>query len=292
MKKEKGKELVAGLFSLFPIILTVSIFLLLLAKAFPLLSLKSLPTILFSSAWQPQKGQFGLWPFILGTIWVTITAFILAAPLSILTAIYISDYASGRLKKWLVPVIDLLAGLPSVIYGMWGILLIVPLVGKYLAPIFGTYSSGYCILTAGIVLAVMILPTIVNVSVEVLSAVPADLKEAALALGATRLEVVRFIVLKKSRPGVAAACVLGLSRAFGETLAVMMVVGNVPLTPTSLFSPAYPLPALLANNYGEMLSIPGYEAALNLAAVVLLFMVIIFSLAARLYLNKLEQRID
>lgn len=292
MKKEKGKELVAGLFSLLPIILAISIFLLLLTKAFPLLSLKSLPTILFSSAWQPQKGQFGLWPFILGTIWVTITAFILAAPLSILTAIYISDYASGRLKKWLVPVIDLLAGLPSVIYGMWGILLIVPLVGKYLAPIFGTYSSGYCILTAGIVLAVMILPTIVNVSVEVLSAVPADLKEAALALGATRLEVVRFIVLKKSRPGVAAACVLGLSRAFGETLAVMMVVGNVPLTPTSLFSPAYPLPALLANNYGEMLSIPGYEAALNLAAVVLLFMVIIFSLAARLYLNKLEQRID
>ena len=292
MKQEKGKELVAGLFSLLPIILAISIFLLLLAKAFPLLSLKSLPTILFSSAWQPQKGQFGLWPFILGTIWVTITAFILAAPLSILTAIYISDYASGRLKKWLVPVIDLLAGLPSVIYGMWGILLIVPLVGKYLAPLFGTYSSGYCILTAGIVLAVMILPTIVNVSVEVLSAVPADLKEAALALGATRLEVVRFIVLKKSRPGVAAACVLGLSRAFGETLAVMMVVGNVPLTPTSLFSPAYPLPALLANNYGEMLSIPGYEAALNLAAVVLLFMVIIFSLAARLYLNKLEQRID
>jgi phosphate transport system permease protein len=292
VKKEKGKELVAGLFSLLPIILAISIFLLLLAKAFPLLSLKSLPTILFSSAWQPQKGQFGLWPFILGTIWVTITAFILAAPLSILTAIYISDYASGRLKKWLVPVIDLLAGLPSVIYGMWGILLIVPLVGKYLAPLFGTYSSGYCILTAGIVLAVMILPTIVNVSVEVLSAVPADLKEAALALGATRLEVVRFIVLKKSRPGVAAACVLGLSRAFGETLAVMMVVGNVPLTPTSLFSPAYPLPALLANNYGEMLSIPGYEAALNLAAVVLLFMVIIFSLAARLYLNKLEQRID
>jgi len=292
VKQEKGKELVAGLFSLLPIILAISIFLLLLAKAFPLLSLKSLPTILFSSAWQPQKGQFGLWPFILGTIWVTITAFILAAPLSILTAIYISDYASGRLKKWLVPVIDLLAGLPSVIYGMWGILLIVPLVGKYLAPLFGTYSSGYCILTAGIVLAVMILPTIVNVSVEVLSAVPADLKEAALALGATRLEVVRFIVLKKSRPGVAAACVLGLSRAFGETLAVMMVVGNVPLTPTSLFSPAYPLPALLANNYGEMLSIPGYEAALNLAAVVLLFMVIIFSLAARLYLNKLEQRID
>ncbi|HRD01518.1 MAG TPA: phosphate ABC transporter permease subunit PstC [Candidatus Saccharicenans sp.] len=290
MKQEKGRQLAAGLFAFFPIFLIISIFLLLLLKAFPLLSLKSLPGVLFSSAWQPQKGQFGLWPFILGTLWVTITAFILAAPLSILTAIYISDYASGRLKKWLAPVLDLLAGLPSVIYGMWGILLIVPLVGKYLAPLFGTYTSGYCVLTAGIVLAVMILPTIVNVSAEVLSAVPADLKEAALALGATRLEVVRHVVLKKSLPGVAAACVLGLSRAFGETLAVMMVVGNVPVAPTSLFSPAYPLPALLANNYGEMLSIPGYEAALNLAAIILLLMVIIFSLGARLYLTKLGQR--
>jgi phosphate transport system permease protein len=290
MKKEKGRQLAAGLFSLFPVFLTIAIFLLLLAKAFPLLSLKSLPDLIFSSVWQPQKGQFGLWPFILGTIWVTITAFILAAPLSILTAIYISDYASSRLKKWLAPVLDLLAGLPSVIYGMWGILLIVPLVGKYLAPLFGTYSSGYSILTAGLVLAVMILPTIVNVSVEVLSAVPADLKEAALALGATRLEVVRYVVLKKSLPGVAAACVLGLSRAFGETIAVMMVVGNVPVAPTSLFSPAYPLPALLANNYGEMLSIPGYESALNLAAIILLLIVIIFSLAARIYLTRLGRR--
>jgi phosphate transport system permease protein len=98
------------------------------------------------------------------------------------------------------------------------------------------------------------------------------------------------VVLKKSLPGVAAACVLGLSRAFGETIAVMMVVGNVPLAPTSLFSPAYPLPALLANNYGEMLSIPGYESALNLAAIILLLIVIIFSLAARIYLTRLGRR--
>jgi len=196
VKKEKGKETCGRPILSFPHHSDRQHFPTAAGQGFSSPVLKILAHHSFSSAWQPQKGQFGLWPFILGTIWVTITAFILAAPLSILTAIYISDYASGRLKKWLVPVIDLLAGLPSVIYGMWGILLIVPLVGKYLAPIFGTYSSGYCILTAGIVLAVMILPTIVNVSVEVLSAVPADLKEAALALGATRLEVVRFIVLK------------------------------------------------------------------------------------------------
>lgn len=290
MKKEKFQRLVGAAFSLFPLFLAANIFFILLLKAFPLLTFKSLPSLIFSSAWQPVKGQFGLWPFILGTFWVTITAFALAVPVSILTSIYIAEYAPDQLKKILIPVIDLLAGLPSVIYGMWGVLLIVPLVGKYLAPLFDTYSSGYSILAAGIVLAVMILPTIINVSVEVLNSVPAALKEAALSLGATRFEVVRYVVLKKALPGIVAACVLGLSRAFGETIAVLMVVGNVPEIPRSLFSPAYPLPALLANNYGEMMSIPGYESALNLAAFLLLLIVLSFNLLARWYLTKLNRR--
>jgi ABC-type phosphate transport system, permease component len=120
---------------------------------------------------------------------------------------------------------------------MWGILLIVPFVSKCLSPLFGFSSSGYSILAAGIVLAVMILPTIVNISVEVLSSVPAELKEAALSLGATKFEVIYHVVLKKARAGLIAACTLGLSRAFGETIAVMMVVGNVPQIPNSLFHP-------------------------------------------------------
>lgn len=280
-----------GIFAWFPLALTLTIFLALLLKAFPLLSFKSVFSLLFSSAWQPSRGNFGLWPFILGTIWVTITALVLAVPISILTSIYLSEYAPAKLKKKFQPVLDLLAGLPSVIYGMWGVLAVVPAVSRYLAPLFGRQTSGYSILAAGLVLAVMILPTIISVSVEVLNAVPQALREAALSLGATRFEVTRYVVLKKAFPGVLAACVLGLSRAFGETIAVLMVVGNVPVIPRSLFSPAYTLPALLANNYGEMMSIPGYESVLNLAALLLLILVVSFSLLARWYLVRISRRI-
>jgi len=290
MREARVRRFVSALFSFFPIFLTLAIFLALLIKSLPLLSLKSLSTLIFSSSWQPQKAQFGLWTFIMGTLWVTFTAFVLAVPVAVMTSIYIAEYASGKLKKILTPALDLLAGLPSVIYGMWGILLIVPFVSKCLSPLFGFSSSGYSILAAGIVLAVMILPTIVNISVEVLSSVPAELKEAALSLGATKFEVIYHVVLKKARAGLIAACTLGLSRAFGETIAVMMVVGNVPQIPNSLFSPAYTLPALLANNYGEMLSIPGYESALNLTALLILLIVLIFSLLSRLYLNQMRRK--
>ncbi|MGB9907357.1 MAG: phosphate ABC transporter permease subunit PstC [Candidatus Saccharicenans sp.] len=289
-QRDRTPRLFTGIFALFPLALAVTIFLALLLKASPLLSFKSLPTLLFSSAWQPSRGHFGLWPFILGTIWVTITAFGLAVPVSVLTAVYLSEYAPSHLKKMFQPILDLLAGLPSVIYGLWGFLVVVPVVSRYLAPLVGHQSSGYSILAAGLVLAVMILPTIISVSVEVLSSVPLALREAALSLGATRFEVTRYVVLKKAFPGILAACVLGLSRAFGETIAVLMVVGNVPVIPRSLFSPAYPLPALLANNYGEMMSIPGYESALNLAALLLLIIVVGFSILARWYLVRISRR--
>ncbi|NPV82018.1 MAG: phosphate ABC transporter permease subunit PstC [Candidatus Aminicenantes bacterium] len=289
-RKDRGPELATAPFAFFPIALTAVIFLALLIKSWPLLSLKSLSSLIFSTTWLPSRGHFGLWPFVLGTLWVTITAFLLAVPVSILTSLYLSEYAPARVRRVFQPVLDLLAGLPSVIYGMWGVLVVVPLVGKYLAPVFGHQSSGYSILAASLVLALMILPTIISVSVEVLNSVPLALKEAALSLGATRFEVIRYVVMKKSFPGILAACGLGLSRAFGETIAVLMVVGNVPVIPRSLFSPAYPLPALLANNYGEMMSIPGYESALNLAALLLLVIVVGFSLLARWYLVRISRR--
>jgi len=290
-EREKIQKITTAFFAFSPLVLATLIFLALLLKAHPLLSLKSLPGLIFSSVWQPSRGHFGLWPFILGTMWVTLTAFILAVPVSILTSLYLSEYAPGRWKKLFQPVLDLLAGLPSVIYGMWGVLIIVPIVGKYLAPLFGHQSSGFSILAASLVLAVMILPTIISVSVEVLNSVPLALKEAALSLGATRFEVITRVVLKKAVPGIIAACMLGLARAFGETIAVLMVVGNVPSIPHSLFSPAYPLPALLANNYGEMMSIAGYESALNLAALLLLLIVLSFGILARWYLPRIKRRL-
>ena len=227
----------------------------------------------------------------MGTFWVTFAAMILAVPISLLSAIYLSEYAPRRVREVVKPVVDLLAGLPSVVFGVWGVLVIVPLVAK-IAPMFGKYSSGYSVLAGAIVLAIMVFPTIIHVSLEVFAAVPQSLREASLSLGATKWETVKHVVLRKGLAGMLASVALGFSRAFGETMAVLMVVGNIPVIPKSLFDSAYPLPALLANNYGEMMSIPLYDGALMLAALVLLLIVLVFNICARIVLIKAERKAE
>ncbi len=260
-------------------------------KSRPILANQSLPQLLFSSRWRPLHGEFGFLAFIMGTLWVTGVAVLIAVPLCLLTAIYLSEYAHSRVKEWSKPLIDILAGIPSVVYGVWGILVIVPLIKDHIAPVFGTFSTGYSILAGGIVLAVMIFPVIIHVALEILRAVPLEVREASLALGATRWQTIKHVVMRKALPGVAAAIVLGISRAFGETMAVLMVVGNVPRIPTSVLDPAYPLPALIANNYGEMLSIPLYDSALMLAALILLLVILIFNVLSRMILVRVERSI-
>lgn len=264
----------------------------LLQKSRAILALKSFSGLLFGSGWHPLKGEFGFLPFLMGTLWVTLVAMALAVPISLLTAVYLSEYAPKFIREFTKPVIDLLAGIPSVVYGVWGVLMIVPFVGKVLAPLFGVYSSGYSVLSGGIVLAIMVFPTIIHVALEVFSSVSHELRETSLSLGATKWETVKYVVLRKGLQGIIAAVVLGLSRAFGETMAVLMVVGNVAKIPKSVFDPAYPLPALIANNYGEMMSVPLYDSALMLAALVLLLVVLVFNLGARFILMKAERRAE
>jgi phosphate transport system permease protein len=259
------------------------------AKSRPILARESLLNLLLSSSWHPLKSEFGFFPFIVGTLAATAIAMILAIPTCLLSAIYLSEYARRRVRELIRPVIDLLAGIPSVIYGFWGVIVVVPLV-RYLGQALGSPTTGYSLLAGGIILAVMVFPIIISVSTDVLQSVPAEAREASLALGATRWETVKHVVLSSARRGLMAAIVLGFARAFGETMAVLMVVGNVPKVPTSLFDPAYPLPALIANNYGEMMSIPLYDSALMLAALVLLVVVAGFNLAAHLFLLRLERR--
>jgi phosphate transport system permease protein len=256
----------------------------------PILAIKPLSALLFSSTWSPLKGEFGFLPFIAGTLWVTGVAMILAIPLCLLTAIYLSEYAPVRMREITSPFIDLLAGIPSVIYGIWGILVIVPLIKNGLAPLCGTFSTGYSVMAGGIVLAIMIFPIIIHVTVEVFKTVPHELREASLAVGATQWQTIKYVVLRKALPGVVAAVVLGLSRAFGETMAVLMVAGNVAKVPASVFDPSYPLPALIANNYGEMLSVPLYDSALLLASLVLMVIVLFFNGLSRIILVHVERR--
>jgi phosphate transport system permease protein len=255
----------------------------------PVLELHGLKEVLFSGSWHPSQGKFGLAGFILGTLWVTVIAVLIAVPLSVLTAIYISEYAHYRMRELIKPVIDVLAGISPVIYGFWGIIAIVPLVRDHLMPFltrllpFFPFVSdnytGYCALTGGIVLAVMISPIIISVAEEVLRAVPFDMRQASFALGSTKWQTVKYVVLRKGGPGILASIILGLSRAFGETMAVLMVAGcTLGVAPRSIFDPAYPLPALIANTYGEMMSIPLYDAAVLLAAFIWLAVTALFNM--------------
>ena len=208
--------LVAALPGVLVLLIVIGLFL----KSRAILGVGPLSRLLFSTEWHPLKGQFGLLPFITGTVWVTVTALVLAVPVSILTAVYLSEYAPRWVREAARPMVDLLAGLPSVVYGVWGVILVVPFVGGVLAPLAGVVSSGYSILAGGIVLAIMIFPTIIHVSLEVFAAIPKSLRDASLSLGATRWETTRHVVLRKGAQGILAASVLGFSRAFGETMAV------------------------------------------------------------------------
>ena len=260
-------------------------------KSSPIFSEHSLSELLFSSNWKPLKEQFGFKPFIVSTLYVTLIAIVIAVPACILTSLYVVEYASQPFLRLFIPLIDILAGIPSVIFGICGVLAIVPLIRDWVAPAFGYETTGYCILSGGIVLAVMISPIIIHVLVEVLRTIPHELREASLSLGATRWETQKFVVLRKAFPGLSAAVLLGFSRAFGETIAVLMVAGNTVKVPQSLFDAGYPLPALIANNYGEMMSIPMYDSALLFAALLLLLIIVLFNIISNLILKRIASMI-
>ena len=259
-------------------------------KSLPIMQEKSLWTLLTTSNWRPFKGDFGFASYILSTLYVTGIAIVIALPLSLLTSIYIIEYASPRILRAFSAVVDLLSGIPPVIYGVWGTLTIVPFISEKLAPHFVEFSTGYSVLAGGVVLAIMIIPLIISILMEVFSAVPKEMREASLSLGATKWQTVKKVVIRKSIPGIVAATVLAISRAFGETIAVLMVCGNFTDIPKSIFDACYPIPALIANNYGEMMSVPRYESALMFAAFLLFFIIVLFNVISRLVLIQIDKR--
>jgi phosphate transport system permease protein len=299
--RRRAKDLLAQrlffLISLVPVLLFLAIISALLVKSWPILQVQNLWQLLSGTVWQPLKSAFGFLPFIAGTIWVTLVSLVLAVPPCLFTAIYLAEYAHRRTRAIAKPVLDLLAAIPSVVYGVWGVLAIVPLVrwiGPYVDRLFGfvpffkdTNPTGFSILAGGVVLAVMVTPFIIAVVFEVLRTVPDGAREASLAMGATRWQTTRHAVLPHTTAGIIAGIVLGMSRSLGETMAVLMVVGNVAKMPNSIFDPAYPLPALIANNYGEMMSIPLYDSALLTAALILLVIVLFFNIISTLILRRI-----
>jgi phosphate transport system permease protein len=298
--KDRLAQRVYFAITLLPVVLLAAIALALVLRSLPIFQQHSLWELVSGRVWQPLRGSFGFLPFIAGTFWVTVTAMLLAVPPCIFTAIYLVEYAHKRTRLFIKPLLDLLSGIPSVVYGVWGVIAIVPAVQSFstwagrnlgFLPIFrSTNPTGYSILAGGTVLAVMVAPFIIAITFEVMMAVPSGLREASLALGATRWQTIKHAVLPRCLPGIVAGIVLGASRALGETMAVLMVVGNVAKMPGSIFDAAYPLTALIANNYGEMMSVPLYDAALLSAALVLLVVVLIFNVLSTLVLRRIVGR--
>jgi phosphate transport system permease protein len=253
---------------------------------------------LVGTDWDPVAGSFGAMAFIYGTLVTSLVAIAVALPVSVGLALFLSEMGPKRLRRPVGFAIETLAAIPSVVYGLWGLFVLVPLLRDHLEPVLGKTlgflplfqgpAIGLGYLAAGLILAVMILPTICSVTLEVLKTVPQPLKEAALALGATRWEAIRMAVLPYSRAGIAGAALLGLGRALGETMAVTMVIGNSPEVHASLFAPGYSLPAVIANEFAEA------TGALHLGALaglglVLFGITILLNAAARLLVQAVAR---
>jgi phosphate transport system permease protein len=246
--------------------------------------------------WDPVSEQFGALPFIFGTIVSSVLALLIAVPLSIATAVFLTELAPQWLRQPITIFIELLAAVPSVILGLWGIFVMVPWLRSHLfpwlkstfgfLPIFQGPIYGVSMLAGGVIIAIMIVPIITSVSREILRSVPGLQREAAYALGATRWEVTRIAVLSYAKKGLFGAVILGLGRALGETMAVTMVIGNRPEIATSLFAPGYTLASVIANEFTEATT-DVYLNALFEIGLVLLGVTIVVNAVAQLLLRTL-----
>ncbi|HVU34900.1 MAG TPA: phosphate ABC transporter permease subunit PstC [Opitutaceae bacterium] len=244
---------------------------------------------LVNSDWDPASDDYGALTFIFGTFVSSVIALVIAVPLSVGAAIYLTDLAPQWLRQPLASLIEMLAAVPSVIWGLWGIFVLVPWLrvtvypvlqkGLGFLPLFSGPIYGIGMLTGGIIVAIMILPIVTSVSREVLRSVPNLQREAAYGLGATRWEVTRIAVLSYARRGLFGAAVLGLGRALGETMAVTMVIGNTPQVVASLFAPGYTLASVVANEFTEATT-PLYLSALFEIGLVLLGVTILINIVA------------
>ena len=248
------------------------------------------------SAWDPVGGDFGALPFIFGTLVSSFVALLIATPLAVATAIYLTELAPRWLRTPLSALVEMLAAVPSVIFGLWGIFVLVPFMREYLVPplrstlgwtpFFKPPFLGPSMLAASLIIAVMILPIITSVSREILRNVPDLQREAAYGLGATRWEVTRIAVLSYAKNGIFGAMILGLGRALGETMAVTMVIGNTPQITASLLAPAHTMASVIANEFSEATS-DQYLHALYAIGLLLLGVTLVVNLLAQLLLKTL-----
>ncbi|HEY1793284.1 MAG TPA: phosphate ABC transporter permease subunit PstC [Opitutaceae bacterium] len=244
---------------------------------------------LTSSEWNPVDDKYGALPFIFGTLVSSLIALLIAVPLGVATALFLTELAPQWIRQPVIMAIEMLAAVPSVIFGLWGIFILIPWLRDHLfvwlkhtlgfLPLFKGPIYGVSMLAAGIIVAIMILPIVTSISREILRSVPNLQREAAFALGATRWEALRIAVLSYARRGLFGAAVLGLGRALGETMAVTMVIGNRPAISASLFAPGYTLASVIANEFAEATSDLYLNSLFELGLVLLLVTILVNGIA-------------
>jgi len=267
-------------------------------EAKPLFDTYGVLKFVVSDEWVPSQQLYGALPLIVGTLITSLVALAIGVPVAVAAALYLTELAPRRVRGPLTVLVDLLAAVPSVVYGLWGFFVLIPKLKpaqQWLSdafsflPFVGGPVAGPSYFIAGLILAIMILPIVSAISREVMATVPVEHKEAALALGATRWETIRMAVLPYSRAGIAGAAMLGLGRALGETIAATMVIGNAAGIGRSLFSQGYTLAAVIANEFGEAAADPTHRAALIAAGLVLFVLTLVVNAAARWFVVRGER---
>ena len=279
--KEKVIEKILMLlaFSAIGVLLLMAIFI--FKEGIPIIFKAGINNFLFSTHWAPTKGYFGIFSMIVSSLYVTIGSLIIGVPLALACAITLAELAPLRLTVILKPTIELLAGIPSVVYGFLGVVLLVPLIRDYLG------GPGLSLLAASMILAIMILPTITSISIDAIQAVPYSYKEGSLALGATHWQTIRMVILKAARSGIITAIILGMGRAIGETMAVIMVAGNALKLPSSPLSPVRPLTSNIALEMGYAAG--DHRAALFATGIVLFVFIMVFNVLANIITKRWQQ---
>ena len=266
------------------------IVLLLLYESLPVLSEFSLVAMLTSANWDPAQNQFGFLPAIVGTVYVAVLAMAMGVPIALLAAIYIAEYATGRLKTVVSSFVDVLAAIPSVIFGLVALVVVVPFVGSYVAPVFGASTAGVGIFTVSLVMAIVVTPFMISLTVESLEALPDELRESSLGVGATKFETIRHVLLRAAGPGIFSAILLGFGRVFGATIVPALLIGGQTQIPDSIFATGQTLPTLIVSDFGELMSLPLTQSALIFVGLMLVVVVWLFNFGAMLIRRRLTRR--
>ena len=282
LQKDTLVRLVLLLFALSSLLFLFIIFIFILSEGLPLFYKAGVKSIALGMKWAPTKASFGIFPMIVSSFMVTFGALVVGAPLALACATYLSEYAGKRTKIFLKPSLELLAGIPSVVYGFLGVVYIVPLVREYLG------GSGFSILSTSLVLGIMVLPTITSISFDSLMSVPVAFREGSLAMGATKWQTVYRVVLPAARSGILASFILGMGRAIGETMAVIMVAGNALKIPTSLLDPLRTLTSNIALELAY--ATDDHRSALFSTGVVLLVIIMSLNLLANFWVKRKVSR--